>query len=70
MNSKAYSATSGAQVRREVLEIDMTIMREAMDKRVLGLPQARPHDLTSLPQPACHLEHARSRSAMAKRQRI
>ncbi|KAK9845418.1 hypothetical protein WJX81_006080 [Elliptochloris bilobata] len=28
-------------VRRELPEIDMSVMREAMDKRVLGLPQAR-----------------------------
>ena len=45
-----------AQVRREVQEIDMSIMREAMDKRVLGLPQARPaipHFLSHLPQADC-----------------
>lgn len=60
----------GAQVRREVQEIDMAIMREAMDKRVLGLPQARP-TLPQLSATACPpLEHARSRWAMATRQRM
>ena len=71
INSSAYGAMRGAQVRREVQEIDMSIMREAMDKRVLGLPQARPA-IASIPfaRTSLSLKHACSRWAMAERQRV
>ena len=57
------SGAAGAQVRRERMEIDMTVMREAMDKRTLGLPQARPPPgappgSVHLSAPACALPAA------------